>query len=455
VGLGGAIPGNLAREVAEQLIKHGEMKRSWLGMGVQPLLKASGRQKGVLVSSVIAGSPAAKSGLKAGDILLSFEGRPLTIHHLEEIPAFHRLVLGTPIGSKVTLTYERDGKEHQASAVTLARGTAQGKETEIKSWGVTVRELSLLEAQRLKREAYSGLLVTGTRVASASADAKPALRFGDILVKVGDKDVHTIKELVDQTAALVSTKETLTPILVGFDRGTQHLLTVVKLGHKQSADTSREALKAWLPVSTQVLTSDLAEALGLKGKKGVRITRVFDKSTASKAGLKVGDVLLRLDGDPIDVSRPEEEENFALMIRQHKVGAKVRLEGVREGKPMMVEVELERSPPSPRQLPEYHDTLFDFRARSLTFLDKVQQQLPEKQQGVLITDVEQGGWAALARLSTNDVLLKVDDHAIHNLKDLRDQMERVAKERRERVVFFVQRGVQTLFIELEPDWTAK
>lgn len=74
LGLGGAIPGNLAREVADQLIKYGKVKRSWLGIAVQPLPKSLRDKNGVLVGGVIEDSPAQKAGFRAGDILVRIAG---------------------------------------------------------------------------------------------------------------------------------------------------------------------------------------------------------------------------------------------------------------------------------------------------------------------------------------------------------------------------------------------
>jgi serine protease Do len=456
IGLGGAIPGDLAQEVAAELIKHGEVKRSWLGVSVQPLLKSCKSEQGVLVSSVSPDSPADKAGLKAGDLLLSYQGKPVTVRFAEQLSLFHRTVLSTPIGARVEIVYERDGQKLKGTTVTVSRGAAQGKETELREWGLTVRELTLLEAQRLKREPYSGLLITGVRQASPAAEAKFPLQFEDVLTTVAGTEVKTLKQLLDKTAALTSGKKGPTPVLAGFERGSQKLLSVVKIGSRQTADLSVEPIKAWLPVTTQVLTPDLAEALGLKGKKGVRITSVFADSTAAKAKLQVGDVLVKFDGEPIDASeQPEDEDVFPAMVRQNTVGAKVKLDIFREGKPLMIEVELAPSSPSPRQVVEYQDKHFEFRARDLTVKDRVKTQLGPTQQGVLITHVEIGGWAYLARLNKDDVVLAVDGQTVPTIASLKARMETVAKNRPERVVFFVRHGVQTRFVELEPDWPAK
>jgi serine protease Do len=374
-GLSGAIPGNLAREVAEELIRNGAVRRSWLGLALQPLLKGDGQPRGVLVGGVVAGSPAEKAGLKPGDVILGYDGRPLEVQYSEQIPALNRLLLTTPIGKAVELLYQREGREARATAVTVARGTAQGAEAELKSWGIAVRELTLLAAKELQREPASGVLVSSVRPGAASSEAKPPLLAGDILVEVGGKPVRSVSDLVARSAEVTGKAAEPTPVLVGFERRQQRLLTVVKVGDRDGSDQSAEATKAWLPAATQVLTADLAEALGQKGGTGVRITQVYPGGAAEKAGLRVGDLLLKLDGEPIQASQPEDMEIFPAMVRQYPVGARVKLEGSRDGKPLALEVELPASPRSIRELEEYNDRRFDFSARDLTFQDRVQRAL--------------------------------------------------------------------------------
>jgi serine protease Do len=455
VGLGGAIPGNLAREVAEQLIQYGEIRRSWLGLAVQPLLKSSKRTQGILVSSVLPGSAADKAGLKPGDVITQFAGKDIVVRHAEQVPEFNRLVLGLPIGATVPITYERDGRQYKTTAVTLSRGSAEGKESEFRGWGFTARELTLLAAKEMKREPYSGLLLTSVRPGAASAEAKPELQQFDLLLEVAGKPVRTLQDLEAITAEQTKDRGKPHPVLVSFERHNQKLLTVVKLGDRETPDRSADASKAWLPVETQVLTADLAEALGLKGKKGVRVTQVFPGPAAEKAGLKVGDIILRFDDEAIDASRPEDVEVFTTMVRERSIGNKVKLDLVRDGKPQVIEAELTASPRSTRELVEYHNTRFEFRARELMFQDRVQQELPADQKGALITAVDQGGWAALARLHRGDIVLAVDGQPVQTVKELRERMRQIEQTKPARVVFFVRRGVYTTFLELEPLWPAK
>jgi S1-C subfamily serine protease len=414
-------------------------------------LLRGGGERGALVSGVVPGSPAEKAGLRPGDVLLAFQGAPVSVRHAEELPAFNRRVLETPVGARVELTFLRDGREQRATTVTVERGAAQGQETELRAWGMTVRDLSLLAARERRREPGSGVLVTGVRAGSPVAEAKPALRVDDVVVSVAGRPVRTVKELAEATARLPG--GTVRPaVLVGFERQGQSLVSVVRPGQRQEGDRSLEARKAWLPATVQVLTPELAEAVGLKGRTGVRITQIQPGSTAEAAGLKAGDILLRLDGQDIPASRPEDAEVFAALLRAYAVGSKVRLEGVRDGAPLAVQAELVASAPSPRELAEYRDGQFDFSARDLTVQDRLQAMLDRRQAGALVTRVETGGWAAVAHLGVGDVILAVDGAPVDGVTALRTQMERVAGARASHVVFLVLRGVQTRFLELMPAW---
>src|SRR5262245_53633282 len=122
LGLSGAIPGNLAETIAAELIAHGKIQRSWLGIDVQPLFKHSKAERGVLISGVIADSPAAKAGLKPGDRLLRVGETPTSAHYDEEMPDFMRLVTSLPIGKDVQLTVLREGKEITSSLQPIERG---------------------------------------------------------------------------------------------------------------------------------------------------------------------------------------------------------------------------------------------------------------------------------------------------------------------------------------------
>ena len=451
-GLGGAIPGNLALWVARQLIEKGEVARSWLGIAIQPLLKGDDGDRGALVSGVLPDSPAARAGLKPGDILVAYDGKPVQIRYADQLPELNRRMLETPIGGSVELVFLRDGEERKVKATTEARGPAQGEQAAVKTWGITLEEITLLAGKELRRSPNSGVIISSVRPGAGAAEAKPPLQGDDIITSVEGRAVHNIKELVSVSEELTKGKTEPLPVLVAFERKTQKLLTVVRVGHRDTLDRSAEATKAWVSASTQVLTPDVAKALGLPGKKGVRLTEVYPGGAADKAGLEVGDLILRLDGDEIAASQPEDIEVFPSMVRQYAVGAKVKLDIVRDGKARNVEVTLAASPQSTRELAEYRDPHFEFTARDLTFQDRVQQKLGGAVQGALIAGVENGGWAALAHLAVGDIVQSVDGTTIVDAAALQARMAAIREKKPTRVVFFVRRGVHTLFVELEPDW---
>ena len=114
--LGGAIPANLAKDVAQQIIEHGHVKRSWIGVEVQPRLRSGDANSGVLVGGVIDDSPAKKAGLEPGDVITSYDGQKVDCEIAEQMPIFNQLLLSTPVGKTVKVEYLRDDKpqDHRA-----------------------------------------------------------------------------------------------------------------------------------------------------------------------------------------------------------------------------------------------------------------------------------------------------------------------------------------------------
>ena len=90
--------------------------------------------------------------------------------------------------------------------------------------------------------------------------------------------------------------------------------------------------------------------------------------------------------------------------------------------------------------------------RELSFANRVNYRLKEEDKGLLVENVESAGWAALAGLRQGDVLLSVDEKNMVAIEDLETKMADIVKKKAKQVVFFVKRGIHTLFIRLEPDW---
>jgi hypothetical protein len=110
------------------------------------------------------------------------------------------------------------------------------------------------------------------------------------------------------------------------------------------------------------------------------------------------------------------------------------------------------SPKLEREMRKCRDDDFEFTARDMTFFDKVRENWPEEKPGALVTEVKEGGWAALGRLANGDIIVAVDDAPVTDVTSLKAKMKQVASAKRADVRLRVARGVHTLYLELEPNW---
>ena len=452
VGLGGAIPGNLAKAVAESLIEFGSVSRSWLGITVQPLLKHGGRERGILISGAVEGSPAYEAGLESGDILVSLNGVDTTVRFDEQLPAFNRLIAELPIGSKVEAVILREGREQTVTITTAKRQKRRPKQREFKKWGITARNISFMMSKEMKRDDENGVSVTSVRGGGAAGDAKPAIRRGDVIVAVGGREINGIDDLIAVTRELTEGAEKPVSTLTTFERGEERYVTVVDVGISELHDPGLEVKKAWLPVDTQVITRDIAELLGDTGLTGFRITQVYDESTAEEAGLKVGDHITAVDGEKLTASAPEHYEELPTLIRSYRAGSEVEFSVLRDGEELKIVVELVRAPKLDREMRKYRDELFEYTARDITFFDKAKENWEQEDQGVLVSEVISGGWAALGMLYVGDLIKEISGESVDDIDSLRALMDRVAEEQPPSVVVKVVRGIYTVFVELEPKW---
>jgi serine protease Do len=451
LGLAGAIPADLAREVAESIVRDGHVKRSWIGLEVQPLLSSSKESRGGLVGGTIDGSPAAAAGFMSGDIVTKLAGKDIVVRFAEEVPIFNQMVMRLPIGRPVQAVVLRNGGEKTLTVTPVQRESVDARIQEIPLLGVTGSNLTGWSAKELKRTSRDGVRVRGVRPGGPADEAKPALRVDDVIVSIDDRPTKEFVTLEKAVESLTHDKTERVPSLVTFERGGERLLTVIDLGRPGLEDPGLEARKAWVPVSVQVLTRELAEKLKLVDRTGVRITRVYGGS-AEAAGLKVGDVIVALDGNPIEASQPSDAELFATLIRQYKIGATPMLTLVRDGKEMKVAVKLDPSPRLPREMKKYEDPNFEFRVRDIAAADRVSARLPTDQAGVLVDAVREGGWAALGHLADGDMLLSIDGDPVPDVEAVQKKMTKIAEAKPRTVVLRVRRGLRTFFVELETSW---
>ncbi len=197
MGIGFAIPSNMVRSVMNAIIHEGKVRRGWLGAAIQDLSADLAEsfdydsRDGVLVGDVVPDSPAAKAGLKSGDIIVQFDGTKATsANHLRNT------VAATAPGTKVDMIVFRDGRRKTLEVAigllesdTIAKATGAGSDggdvaAGATSWGMTVRTLTPQIAKELGYEReISGVVVTA--VEPAGLGTRAGIRQKDIIVRVG------------------------------------------------------------------------------------------------------------------------------------------------------------------------------------------------------------------------------------------------------------------------------
>jgi len=235
IGIGFAIPSNSAKKVIDQLIEFGETKRGWLGVRIQIVTKEIAdvekldKPRGALVASVAKNSPSDKAGIKAGDIILEFNG--VLINKMNELP---KIVAQANVGETVEVKVWRNEKEIskkiklgrlETSEDFKAKKTIETKDTEIESLKIKVRPIEQkdIEEKGLPKNT-KGLVITEI----ANESPINYLSAGNIIIEAQKKVIKTVGDLeIAVNLALKSSEKIL--LLVIYNNQNQRRYIGVKL----------------------------------------------------------------------------------------------------------------------------------------------------------------------------------------------------------------------------------
>jgi Do/DeqQ family serine protease len=230
IGIGFAIPSNMARSVMEQLTKNGRVSRGRLGVDIQDITPELAQSmdlkdsRGVLVNGVEPGMPAEKAGVHVGDVITAVNGT-----RVEDSNSLRNRIAATPPGTDVTITVLRDGHEEQLHAKLIelkenneaaASEGGGGKESGGGQLGITVEPVTSELLNRLKLKKVQGVVISEVEPGSPAADA--GLQPGDVILQVNHQEV---KSGADIRAAAKTSGSRPTLLLISRD-GVNHFLAI-------------------------------------------------------------------------------------------------------------------------------------------------------------------------------------------------------------------------------------
>ncbi len=229
VGIGFAIPANLAKKVVAQLVEFGETRRGWLGVRIQTITEelaeglGLGKPEGALVAEVTPGGPAERAGLKPRDVIVSFNGVP--VRKMRELP---RVVAETPVGARVPVVVIRNGERlaltvelgrlEDADRLKVAREKAAGKNGErapralLLGMELTPLTPSLRKEHKVPSAISGGLLVL--KVTANSAAAEKGIMAGDIIAEAAGHSLERPRDLEQAIARVRGQGRGAMPLLV-------------------------------------------------------------------------------------------------------------------------------------------------------------------------------------------------------------------------------------------------
>lgn len=446
-GTGFAVPASTVKKVLAQALTWGEVRRGWLGMSVVPVSDMD-RSKGALVSSVFPDGPAAKAGIKPGDVIMRIGEDDVSVTGFSDVPLFLAKVASLPRNKAIAVEFERDGDMNGVEVTVAPMEKYIGEEKVVRAWSVTAMGITRPMAFSRRYPNTHGVVITSIRPGSAPDKAKPAIQNGDVILEIDGKPVEGLESFTELTHASRRSKA----LSVRFRRKKNDMVTVLDMSKPPRPPRNTELAKAWMGVRTQVLTTKVAKALGIEGKKGFRVTWILPGTQAEQSELKVGDVITHLNGDALEAYRLQDAQMMTRKVEDLEIGGQAKLTVLRAGKPVEIAVTLEETPNTAADARTAEDAVLEYKVRELTFIDRVNNDLPKDYEGLIVAAITPGSWAQVANLRAGDILLQINDQAVDGIRTFKKIVRQLAKDKPKRVKIFVRRGRSTAFVFMRPEW---
>lgn len=205
-----------------------------------------------------------------------------------------------------------------------------------------------------------------------------------------------------------------------------------------------KVIRGWLGIMIQDITPELAKSFDLKETKGALVADVLSDSPAQKAGLKQGDIIVGINGKPVD-----DAHTLSRVVAATSPNTKITLKIIRDGKTKEIDVTIGTMPEEGAETaPAKKESAWGLTVQNLTPELAKQFGWDTDERGVMISDVEPGSPAQDARLRAGDVIKEVNRQKIQNLRDYKQAIEKVKKS--DSLLLLVKRGENTFYVALKP-----
>lgn len=182
--------------------------------------------------------------------------------------------------------------------------------------------------------------------------------------------------------------------------------------------------RGWMGVAIQDISEELAKYYNIKEKKGVYVAKVYEGDPAQKAGIKAGDIILKINDKRIQSSR-----DLSLTVARSGVGEKIRVLLVRDGKEKTVRVKLAKRPdgdPEAMETESEYD-IFGFKMKSITPEMAGKMGYPENIKGLIVLEAESGSQAAASHVRHGDLLMEINHHKITSLESYKKYLDAISQ----------------------------
>lgn len=450
--MGFSIPSNQVQSIVSTLIREQRVERSSIGISGRAI-KRTNYDSGVVVGSVTEGSPANEADLRPGDRIVAIDGDSITVQYTEELAEFYRRLGNNPAGDTLTLTLRRDGETLRKDLRTERLRDRRGRKATLQAWGFNVQEITQFDRRDTTPDGAVGVRVSSLRSGGPAEDASPPLESGDVIKTFSGDSVAGFDSFIARYRNRTQSGSATRDVLFSVRREGAELYSLLEPeSAEEVVDRPRPLGNAWLGVRTQVMTSELRESFQKDLEYGVRVTAIYDNTTADTSDLRVGDVITRIGDRPVEARHDYQTDVFSTMLERMEIGSKVPLTVHRDTVTRTVDVRLETAPLQPDEVSSYKQNRFDFTVREMTFYDRVDYNWPESAEGVMVKSVESGGWAGSAGLQANDLITTVNGEPIDDTNRLRSVFRELIRSKKSTVQLTVRRENEKWYILIEPNW---